>query len=152
MAKVNTRCLKRRSKRAERATAALVSRGASRLGSQDFKACSRVRSILGAIEGALHAAKQKQSGLDRRVEDVLARAAVTMGNGTDEYLEREPLDSHHQDLFSAEISNGQRRRKDLATEITHFKFMKAATLSRFPDFKPPAADNQPVRLSSVNHQ
>jgi hypothetical protein len=49
-------------------------------------------------------------------------------------------DSHHQDLFSAEISNGQRRLKELATEITHFKFLKAATLSRFPDFKPPRAE------------
>lgn len=123
----------------------------TRLGSQDFKARSadrdaetdraRVSSILEAIENALHAAEQEQSGLGRRVEDVLARAAVTIGNGTDEYLEREPLDSHHQDLFSAEISNGQRRLKELATEITHFKFLKAATLSRFPDFKPPTPNN-----------
>ena len=99
---------------------------------------SRVGSILTAIENALHAAEQEQSGLNRRVEDVLARAAVTLGNGTDEYLERDALDSHHQDLFSAEISNGQRRLKELANEITHFKFLKAAILSRFPDFKPPA--------------
>ncbi len=122
----------------------------TRLGSQDFKARSadrdaetdrvRVTSILEAIESALHAAEQEQSGLGRRVEDVLARAAVTMGNGTDEYLEREPLDSHHQDLFSAEISNGQRRLKELAATITHFKFLKAATLSRFPDFKAPTAN------------
>ncbi len=120
----------------------------ARLGSQEFKARSadrdaatdksRVGSILEAIENALHAAELEQSGLSRRVEDVLARAAVTMGNGTDEYLEREPLDSHHQDLFSAEISNGQRRLKELATEITHFRFLTAAVLSRFPDFKPPA--------------
>jgi hypothetical protein len=96
---------------------------------------SRVSSILGAIEHALHAAEQEQSGLNRRVEDVLARAAVTQGNGTDEYLEREALDSHHQDLFSVEISNGQRRLKELSSVITHFKFLKAATLSRFPDYK-----------------
>ena len=94
-------------------------------------------SILAAIKDALQAAEQEQSGLNRRVEDVLARAAVTLGNGTDEYLERDALDSHHQDLFSAEISNGQRRLKELAAEITHFKFLKAAVLSRFPDFKPP---------------
>ena len=120
----------------------------SRLGDQDFKVRSanrdaetdrlRVGSILVAIEDALHAAEQEQSGLNWRVEDVLARAAVTLGNGTDEYLEREALDSHHQDLFSTEISNGQRRLKELATEITHFKFLKAAMLSRFPDLKPPA--------------
>jgi hypothetical protein len=115
---------------------------------QDFKARSadrdaetdrsRVAAILAAVEKALQAAEQEQSGLSRRVEDVLARAAVTLGNGTDEYLEREALDSHHQDLFSSEISNGQRRLKELASEITHFKFLKTAIFSRFPDFKPPA--------------
>jgi hypothetical protein len=122
-----------------------------RRGGQEFKARSadrdaetdrsRVGSILEAIENALHAAEREQSGLSRRVEDVLARAAVTMGNDSDEYLEREPLDSHHQNLFGAEILNGQRRLKELASEITHFKFMKAATLTRFPDYKPPAGAN-----------
>jgi hypothetical protein len=102
---------------------------------------SRVTSILDAIENALSAAEQERSGLNRRVEDVLARAAVTMGNGTDEYLERDALDSHHQDLFSTEISNGQRRLKDLATEIAHFEFLKTAALSRFPGFKPLSSKN-----------
>ena len=124
----------------------------SRLGGFSFKARSaerdaetdrlRVGTILEAIERALHAAEQEQSGLNRRVEDVLARAAVTLGNGTDEYLERDALDSHHQDLFGIEISNGQRRLAELATAITHFKFLMAATLSRFPDMSrpPPATD------------
>jgi hypothetical protein len=121
----------------------------TRLGDQDFRARSadrdaetdraRVGSILEGIENALQAAEREQSGLSRRVEDVLARAAVTLGNGTDEYLEREPLDSHHQDLFGSEISNGQRRLKELATSITHFKFLKTAILSRFPDLKPTAS-------------
>lgn len=102
---------------------------------------ARIGSIMAAIETALQAAESEQSGLGRRVDDVLARAAVTLGNGTDEYLEREALDNYHQDLFDAEISNGQRRLKELATEIAHFKFMKAAVLSRFPDYKPPAASN-----------
>ena len=120
----------------------------SRPGDRDFKARSadrdaetgrsRVGSILAVIENVLNAAEREQSGLNRRVEDALARAAVTLGNGTDEYLEREALDSHYQDLFSHEISNGQRRLGELATEITHFKFLKTVVLSRFPDFKPPA--------------
>ncbi|KRP86985.1 MULTISPECIES: hypothetical protein [Bradyrhizobium] len=123
----------------------------SRRGEEGFKARSaerdaetdraRIGSIMAAIEAALQAAESEQSGLGRRVDDVLARAAVTLGNGTDEYLEREALDNYHQDLFDAEISNGQRRLKELATEIAHFKFMKAAVLSRFPDYKPPAASN-----------
>jgi hypothetical protein len=104
----------------------------NRLGDQEFKARSadrdvetdrsRVSSILEAVETALHSAEQEQSGLSRRVEDVLARAAVTMGNGTD-------------DLFGAEIANGQRRLEELATTITHFKFLKTVMLSRFPDYR-----------------
>ena len=90
---------------------------------------------LASIEAVLHAAENEQAGLSRRVDDVLARAAVTIGNGTDEYLEREALDIYHQDLFTAEIANGQRRLKELAETIAHFKSVKAAMLSRFPEYK-----------------
>ena len=100
---------------------------------------ARIGSILEALDTALHAAEQEQAGLSRRVDDVLARSAVTLGNGTDEYLDREPLDSHHQDLFGIEISNGQRRLKELATTITHLKFLMAVALSRFPEIRRPVA-------------
>ncbi|OKO84049.1 hypothetical protein AC629_21915 [Bradyrhizobium sp. NAS80.1] len=102
---------------------------------------TRVGAIMIAIEDALLAAEREQSGLDRRVEDVLARAAVTIGNGDDEYLEREALDNHHQDLFDKEILNGQRRLKELGASIAHFKFLKAAVLSRFPEYRPVAASH-----------
>jgi hypothetical protein len=84
---------------------------------------SRRGSIFAAIENALRAAEHEQSGLSGRVEDVLARASVTLGNGTGEYLERESLDSYHQDLFSVEISNGQRRLTELAADISQFKLL-----------------------------
>src|SRR5882672_11485782 len=81
----------------------------ARLGDDGFRARSperdaetaslRIGSVVTAIESALSAAEGEQSGLSRRVEDVLARAAVTIGNNSDEYLTREPLDNHHQDLF-----------------------------------------------------
>ena len=93
----------------------------------------RVGSILEAIDRALKTAEREQAGLSARIDDVLARAAVTFGNGTDEYLDRDALDSHHQDLFGIEIANGQRRLKELATTITHFKFLRAAAMSRFPE-------------------
>jgi len=80
---------------------------------------ARASSILGAIEQALDAAEREHAGLSRRVEDVLARAAVT------------------------EISNGQRRLQQLATEITHFKFLRAAALSRLSDFGTPASPRGP---------
>jgi len=95
----------------------------------------RIEAVMTAIEDALHAAEREQSGLNRRVEDVLARAAVTIGNGDDEYLEREALDNHHLDLFEKEILNGQRRLKELGASIAHFKFLKAAMLSRFPEYR-----------------
>jgi hypothetical protein len=112
---------------------------------------ARVESILLAIEASLTAAEAEQSGLSRRVEDVLARAAVTIGNDSDEYLTREPLDSHHQDLFDIEISNGQRRLRELAVAISHFRFLKAAILSRFPDFKS-TTGVQPVQPFPLNPQ
>jgi hypothetical protein len=99
----------------------------------------RVEAVMNAIEAALQAAESEQKGLNQRVDEVLARAAVTVGNASDEYLDREPLDGHHQNLFSEEISNGQKRLKSLADTISHFKFLRAAVLSRFPDFKQPAA-------------
>ena len=123
-----------------------------RLGDKRFKARSverdaetdrtRIASIMTAIETALQEAEREQAGLNRRVDDGLARAAVTFGNGTDEYLEREPLDNHHQDLFAVDISNGQRRLKELAATISHLKFVKATILTRFPDFRPPQLSNQ----------
>ncbi|MDE5445710.1 hypothetical protein GWG65_30740 [Bradyrhizobium sp. CSA207] len=98
---------------------------------------ARIEAVIIAIDAALQEAEREQAGLNRRVDDALARASVTFGNGTDEYLEREPLDNYHQDLFAADISNGQRRLKELASTISHLKFVKTAMLTRFPDFKPP---------------
>lgn len=94
----------------------------------------RFASIMTAIDVAIGETEREQVGLSRRVDDVLARAAVTFGNDTDEYLQREPLDSHHQDLFTAEISKGQRRLKELASTLSHLRFVKAAVLTRFPEF------------------
>ena len=97
----------------------------------------RIGAVMAAIDKALQEAESEQCGLNRRVDDALARASVTFGNGTDEYLDREPLDDHHQGLFEAEISNGQRRLKELASIVSHLKFIKAAMLTRFSDFNLP---------------
>lgn len=97
----------------------------------------RIDAVMVAIDTALRDAEREQVGLGRRVDDALARASITFGNGTDEYLEREPIDSHHQDLFAADISNGQRRLKELANTIAHLRFIRTAMLTRFPNLKPP---------------
>lgn len=98
---------------------------------------ARIASIMAAIQTVLDDADKEKVGLGRRRDDALARAAVTLGNDTDEYLEREPLDNYHQNIFTLEIKSGERRLGELATMISHLKFIKAAMLTRFPDSKLP---------------
>jgi hypothetical protein len=97
---------------------------------------ARAESIFRSIEDALEDAKAEHAGLTSRVNDVLARAAVTMGNDSDEYLTRDPEDNHYQNLLGTEIKNGQRRLTELGLTIGHFQFLKMALITRFPDLKP----------------
>ncbi|KRR03116.1 hypothetical protein [Bradyrhizobium valentinum] len=94
----------------------------------------RAGAIFRAIEDALQAARAEHAGLTARVDEVLARAAITLGNGTDEYLTREAEDSRNQDTLGAEIANGQRRLSELTVSIGHYQFLRTALLTRFPDF------------------
>jgi len=95
---------------------------------------SRISDIDASIAGALRSAEAEYGGLSSRLEEVLARASVTVGNETDEYLTRESLDSHHQDLLGKEIKNAQRRLQELSTSIGHFRFLKVALRTRFPNY------------------
>jgi hypothetical protein len=95
----------------------------------------RLDAVFGAIDQALSSAEAEQAGLTKRVDDVLARAAVTFGNGDDEYLTRESLDSHHLDLFETEIQNGQRRIRELKINIAQYRAVKETFLAQFPGYK-----------------
>jgi hypothetical protein len=97
---------------------------------------ARASSIFRLIEDALEASKAEHAGLTSRINDALARAAVTMGNDSDEYLTRDPEDNHYQNLLGAEIANGQRRLNELKEAIGHFKFLRVALITRFPGVKP----------------
>ena len=94
----------------------------------------RAEAVFRAIEDVLQAARVEQAGLTARVDDVLTRAAITMGNDTDEYLTRESEDSRSQDTLNAEIAKGQRRLTELTQNIGHFQFLKTVLLTRFPNF------------------
>ena len=96
---------------------------------------ARAASILRSIEEALGGAEAERAGLASRIHDVLGRAAVTVGNDSDEYLTRDPEDNHFQNLLGTEIANGQRRLDEVGTTIGHFKFLKTALITRFPDLK-----------------
>ncbi|MBC7582494.1 hypothetical protein FNL55_06595 [Tardiphaga sp. vice352] len=126
------------------------------IGEREFKARSasrdaetdsgRVHAILLAIEQALTGAEKEHAGLTRRVDDVLSRAAVTFGNGNDEYLTREPLDSDHLDLLEKEISNGQRRLRELVEGIANYKSMRTVLLSRFAEHEPQRSGTAPTSI------
>ena len=95
---------------------------------------ARATSIFRSIEDALVQAKAEQAGLKSRVDDALARAAVTLGNDSNEYLTRDPEDNHYQNLLGTEIADGQRRLDELGVTISHFQFLKTALVTRFPDY------------------
>jgi hypothetical protein len=97
--------------------------------------CARAASIFRSIEHELEEAGAEHAGLTSRLSDVLARAAVTLGNDSDEYLTRDPRDSRCQNLLGAEIANGQRRLNELGITIGHFQFLKTELLTRFPDLE-----------------
>ena len=96
---------------------------------------SRIASVMSAVENALSSAENEQAGLKSRMDDVLARASVSVGNNTDEYLDREPHRVAALKFFDQEIAKGQSRLKELGTMIAHLKFLKTAMLTRFPELK-----------------
>jgi hypothetical protein len=106
---------------------------------------ARVALILNSIKDALSDATAEHTGLKTRIDDVLARAAVTMGNDTDEYLTREAQDTQYQNLLGLETANGQLRLSELETSIAHYRFLRAALLSRFPDATTRTEDPKPAK-------
>jgi hypothetical protein len=96
---------------------------------------SRVAAVAAAIDDALRSCEAERDGLGRRMDDVGARTAISAGNGVDEYLSRDEADSRNLALLETELVNGNLRLNELTLTIGHFKFLKAALLSRFPDAK-----------------
>ena len=95
---------------------------------------SRTDAVFLSIEKALNIAEAEHSGLATRMQDVLARGAISLGNATDEYLTREPADTIVQNQFDREIQIGQLRLEQLLLHIDAYKFLRTAFMSRFPDF------------------
>jgi hypothetical protein len=96
---------------------------------------SRLEPVFRSIGQALKTSQAEYSGLDHRMQDVLARASISTGNGSDEYLDRDPADSRLLKLFDEEITRGQQRLEGLAQQIKKFKALEAALLAEFADFK-----------------
>jgi len=97
---------------------------------------SRLEPVFRSIGQALKTSQAEYSGLDHRIQDVLARASISTGNGSDEYLDRDPADNRLLKLFDEEISRGQQRLEGLAQQIKKLKVLEAALWAEFADFKP----------------
>ena len=82
------------------------------------------------------------------MDDVLARASISVGNDTDEYLDREPHRTAALNFFDQEMARGESRLKELGTMIAHFKFVKTAMLTRFPELKVSTTDQSLIKTGS----
>jgi hypothetical protein len=105
---------------------------------------SREGLVFRAIEEGLRLAQAEHSGLNTRVQDVLVRGAISLGNGIDEYLTRGSADTLVQNQFDREIAAGQRRLEQLSHQIQAFMSLKADFIGRFPDFKSSSAERRRV--------
>ena len=94
---------------------------------------ANVALIAKAINEALMAAEFERAGLARRVADVLSRAAVTVGNDVDEYIDRDDRDANHLNRMDAEIQSGQDRLKQLDHNIAQFEALRVELALKFPD-------------------
>jgi hypothetical protein len=94
---------------------------------------SAVELVAGAINTVLEKAAVEREGLKRRLDDVTARAAIVGGNDTDDYLTRSPEQAEMLRSSDAEIKRGHERLSKIEENIAHFRFLKTALRSRFPD-------------------
>ena len=92
-----------------------------------------VKAVANAIDGALQKAEAEFAGLKNRIDDVIARAAIVGGNDADDYLTRTGDRSAMLKDSDAEIRRGQERLRVIEQNISHFKFLRTALRTRFPD-------------------
>ena len=110
-----------------------ATRSTTRDAATDF---ARLMSIHDAIDQSIADAQAEKAGLQARLDNVLSRAAMAVGNGDDEYLSRDAVDSHHLGMLDAEIKNGEQRIEALTSGIAKLLSLKETLLASFPEFAP----------------
>jgi hypothetical protein len=93
---------------------------------------ANVALVAKAISEALRTSEAERAGLARRVADALSRAAVTVGNGVDEYIDRDDMDTRHLNGLDSEIQSGQSRLLQLDHNIAQFEVLTTELERRFP--------------------
>lgn len=97
---------------------------------------TRVGRVADILDAELQGAERERNGLQRRLDDLLARAAISQGNDTDEYLTRDDALTEHLNLFDAQMRGAEGRLKQLDESIAHFRFLKDELSQRFPGLIP----------------
>lgn len=119
-----------------------ATRSTTRDAATDF---SRLMSIYEAIDKSISDAEAEKAGLQARLDTVVSRAAMAIGNGDDEYLSRDALDSEHLGMLDTEIKNGEQRIETLTSSIAKFQSLRETLLVSFPNF---AREQSPVKQSA----
>jgi hypothetical protein len=93
---------------------------------------ARVGRVASVLDAELLSAEKERDGLRRRLDDLLARASISQGNDTDEYLTRDDELTRHLNLFDAQMRGAEGRLKQLDDSVAHFRFLKDELSRRFP--------------------
>jgi len=123
-----------------RSEAAFKTRSPERDQATDNEAIGRVAV---AIDNALSALQSEQAGLSRRVDDAVAMASIAVGNESDEYVSREPDKTTALRGYEDEMKRGRDRLRVLEQHILNLRFLRAAFLTRFPEFGVKPLPKQP---------
>lgn len=97
---------------------------------------ARVQRVADLLNAEILSAEKERDGLRRRLDDLLARAAISQGNDTDEYLTRDDALTEHLNLFDTQMRGAESRLKQLDESIVHFRFLKDELSRRFPGLAP----------------
>lgn len=102
---------------------------------------ARVGRVADLLNAELSSAEKERDGLRRRLDDLWARAAISQGNDSDEYLTRDDERTKHLDFFDAQIRSAEDRLEQLEQSVTHFRFLKDELSRRFSDRVPAMKTN-----------
>ena len=92
-----------------------------------------VARVVKAIDQAVADFKAEREGLGQRLADVMSRAAIFAGNGSDDYHEREKAVSDRLSELDTEVKNAQRRVDRLTLNISQFEFVREELQARLSD-------------------
>jgi hypothetical protein len=126
---------------ARRSSDALETRSPERERATDKDTIGRVAET---IDSALAVLQTEQAGLMRRVEDNAAMAALAAGTEADEYVGRETSQADALRSFEDETRRARDRLRILDQHVLNLRFLRAAFLTRFPDFHAKLAVKEPT--------